>query len=76
MERIMYETPHYAASYTLPPSRSKYSPQHLFSNSLNLHLSLSARDQVSYPYKKQVKFMVLYLLFCKFFKSGREEKVL
>lgn len=33
------------------PNGFKYHPYYLFSNTLNLCLSLYMRDQVSYPYK-------------------------
>jgi hypothetical protein len=44
------------------PFRSKYSPQHLFSNTINLCSSLSVRDQVSNPYRTTGKIMILYIL--------------
>jgi hypothetical protein len=36
--------------YLVPP-RSKYSPQHVFSNTLSFLSSLNVSDQVSHPYK-------------------------
>jgi hypothetical protein len=47
----------------------------LFSNSLNLCSSLSARDQVSHPYKTTCKLMVLYILI-SLVLEGRENRIL
>jgi hypothetical protein len=40
--------------------RSKYSPQHLFSSTLNLCSSLIARDLVSHPYKLVLSDNIVY----------------
>jgi len=40
---------------------SKYSPQHLFSDTFNLCCFLSVRDQVSHPYNTTGKTVVLYV---------------
>jgi len=46
----------------------------LFSNTLNLCSSLSARDQVSHFYKTADKIMVFCILILKFSESRREDK--
>ena len=43
------------------PSRPKYSPQHLFSNTLSLCFSLNVSDQVLHPYTTTGKIIVLYI---------------
>jgi hypothetical protein len=43
--------------YHFIPLRSKYSPQHLFSNDLSSCSSLTARDQASYSYKTSGKII-------------------
>jgi hypothetical protein len=43
----------------------KYSPQHLFSNTLSLRSSLNIKDQVSHPYIATGKIIALYIqIFC------------
>ena len=51
--------------YLIPP-RSKYSPQHIFSNTLSFLSSLAVSDQASHPYKTTGKIIVLYILVFKF----------
>ena len=46
----------------------------LFANTLSLRSSLNDRDQISYPYKRIGKIMVLYILIFKFFDSKLEDK--
>jgi hypothetical protein len=54
------------------PLRSKYSPQHLFSNTLNLCSFLNMRNQVSYPYK--IYSIYSCILIFKFLDKRREDK--
>jgi len=56
------------------PLTSKYFPQPLFSSTLSLCSSLSARNQVSHPYKTTGKIIVLYTLILKFLERRREDK--
>jgi hypothetical protein len=46
----------------------------LFSNTLSLHSSLSVSNQVSHPYKRTCKIIVLYLLMFIFLGSKLEDK--
>jgi hypothetical protein len=46
----------------------------LFSNSHGLCSSLSARDQVSHPYKNAGKIIVSYIQIFMFFESRREDR--
>jgi hypothetical protein len=71
-----YEAPYYAVFSSLPPLSPSYVEiflSTLFSNTLNLCASLSARDQVSHPYKTTGK-IVLYILIFKFLgaETGRQ----
>jgi hypothetical protein len=52
----------------------KYSPQHLFANTLSLCSSLNVRDQVSHPYRTTGKIIILYILNGMFLDSRREDK--
>jgi hypothetical protein len=52
---------------------SKYSPQHLFWNTLSLCSSLNVRDGVSHPYRTSGKIIVLYILIFMFL-DRREDK--
>ena len=52
---------------TSVPPRSKFSPQHMFSNNLSFLSSSNVDDQVLHPYKTTGKIIVLYILIFKFF---------
>jgi hypothetical protein len=54
------------ASLHILPFRSKYSSQHLFSNTLNQRPSLSVRDQLSHPYKATCAVNFFNILIFKF----------
>jgi hypothetical protein len=64
------------ASYHFIPLRSKYSLQHMFSNTISLYSSLNIRDQISHPYRTTDKIIVFHILIFMFLDSGREDKVL
>ena len=56
-------------SFLHPPITSSFSDPNiflstLFLNTVSLCFSLSASDQVSYPYKTRGKIIVLYILLC------------
>jgi hypothetical protein len=67
---IMHLSP---SSFHFIPLRSKYSAQHLFSNTLNPSSSLNERDQVSHPYKTKGKIIVSYGLIFRLLDSSLED---
>jgi len=73
-----YEAPHYVVFSSLLPTSFLLGPnihlRTLFSNTRNLCSSLSAKDQVSYPYDKTCKIMVLCPLISRFLEKRREDK--
>ena len=60
---LLVVSPSRATSFLLGPNIPLNA---LFSNTLVLHSSLNVSDQVSHPYKRTSKIIVLYILIFKF----------
>jgi hypothetical protein len=71
MPLIMQFSP---ASYYFIPLGSRYSSQHLSSNTLSLCPSFNVRDEISHPYKTTAKMIVLHILLFTFLDSRREDE--
>jgi hypothetical protein len=56
------------------PLRAKYSPQHLFSNTLSLCPSLNNRYQASHSHKRTSRILVLYILTFMFLYNRRGDR--
>jgi hypothetical protein len=68
-----YGALHYAVFSNLPPLPPLLGPNTLLSI-LNVCSSLTMRDQVSHPHKKNCKIMVVYILIYVFLKQDGKTK--
>jgi hypothetical protein len=61
-EKYNHGAPHFAVFSTILSLHPNILLSTLFSNALNLHSSLNARDHVSHPYRKEVKLCMFLSL--------------